>query len=332
MDSLCWGLAKELPIESPVPSKGSMGSLLPVIFPRCRSLLSQSAERQGGSWKRVRQPSAVPTGCCPRLLSWCKFRTFCLLGVGRLEGYFPLFSTIYFPLKWTSFRVYVCWRTINLVNSWVCWGCNTKKKISRQEAPNSVGGGQKDTAILVVMMMMTMMMILGGCRGRGGRCWCWGGWDDEVDVEDEEEDDVEEENRSQDREAHFVRACAVEMHMDMLQEPFCVEIYRKNGRGRLRGHRFFASLRTRNAHGHVNVTRAILYWNLQEKWTGTPPGTSFCASLRSRNAHGHLRRAILFFNFTGKMPNAFENTSIKHRALSLTARTPQCGHTVWNYS
>ena len=40
----------------------------------------------------------------------------------------------------------------------------------------------------------------------------------EVEVQDEEEDDdveeedVEEENGSQDREAHFVRACAVEMH------------------------------------------------------------------------------------------------------------------------
>ena len=51
--------------------------------------------------------------------------------------------------------------------------------------------------------------------------------DDEVDVEDEEEDDgieekdVEEKNRSQDREALFVRACAVEMHMDRSQEPSC---------------------------------------------------------------------------------------------------------------
>ena len=27
---------------------------------------------------------------------------------------------------------------------------------------------------------------------------------------------------------HFVRACEVEMHMDMSQEPFCVEIYSKN--------------------------------------------------------------------------------------------------------
>ena len=48
---------------------------------------------------------------------------------------------------------------------------------------------------------------------------------DEVDVGDKEgDDDVEEENRSQDREGHFVRAGAVEMHMDMSQEQFCMEI------------------------------------------------------------------------------------------------------------
>ena len=44
----------------------------------------------------------------------------------------------------------------------------------------------------------------------------------------EVEEDDEEESRSQDREAHFVRACAVEIHMDMSQEPSCVEIYWEN--------------------------------------------------------------------------------------------------------
>ena len=29
------------------------------------------------------------------------------------------------------------------------------------------------------------------------------------------------------------------------------------------------------------------------------------------------------------MPDAPDTTSIKHRALTLTVRTPQCGHTVW---
>ena len=47
---------------------------------------------------------------------------------------------------------------------------------------------------------------------------------EEDDVEKEEnenveEDDDEEADRSQDRDPHFVRACAVEMHLDISQEP-----------------------------------------------------------------------------------------------------------------
>ena len=80
---------------------------------------------------------------------------------------------------------------------------------------------------------------------------------EEEEDDDVEEDDVEEKGRSQDREADFVRACAVEMHVDIshtshfvwkfrgklaedtsgdivlcepaqskCMEPFCVEIYR----------------------------------------------------------------------------------------------------------
>ena len=64
-----------------------------------------------------------------------------------------------------------------------------------------------------------------------------------VEEVEEEEDDVEregveEENRSRDQEAHFVRARAVETHMEMSQEPFCMEIYRKNAGPQSRGQRF----------------------------------------------------------------------------------------------
>ena len=34
------------------------------------------------------------------------------------------------------------------------------------------------------------------------------------------------------------------------------------------------------------------------------------------------------WKFTGKMTDAPATTSMKHRALTLTVRTPQCGHTV----
>ena len=51
--------------------------------------------------------------------------------------------------------------------------------------------------------------------------------EEEEGQHDVEEDEVEEEDRSQDREAHLVRASAGETHMDMSEEPFCVEIYRE---------------------------------------------------------------------------------------------------------
>ena len=49
--------------------------------------------------------------------------------------------------------------------------------------------------------------------------------EDEVEVDDveDEDDDVEEEGRSQDPDPHFVRACAVEMHLDISQEPLCAK-------------------------------------------------------------------------------------------------------------
>ena len=49
--------------------------------------------------------------------------------------------------------------------------------------------------------------------------------EDEEEGDDVEDNDVEEEGRSQDRIPRFVRACAVEMHMEMSQEPFYADIY-----------------------------------------------------------------------------------------------------------
>ena len=56
----------------------------------------------------------------------------------------------------------------------------------------------------------------------------------------------------------------------------------------------------------------------------TRPGSTLCASRRSRNAHGHFRISEEPFcvEIYREMPNAYENTSIKHRASTLTVRTP----------
>ena len=90
----------------------------------------------------------------------------------------------------------------------------------------------------------------------------------------------------------FVRACAAEMHMDVSQEPFCVGIYKKSALRQARD-------------------TFVLCEPAQSKCTWT------C----------HKRHFV--GKFTGKMPNASDTTSIEHRPLTITVRTPQCGHTVW---
>ena len=59
------------------------------------------------------------------------------------------------------------------------------------------------------------------------------------------------------------------------------------------------------------------------------PGPAFCGSLRSQNEHGHVTRAFCAEIYGENAKRFRYTTSIEHRALTLTARTPQCGHTVW---
>ena len=54
------------------------------------------------------------------------------------------------------------------------------------------------------------------------------GEDDDVAKDEVGDDDVEEGDRCQDLGPHFVRACAVETHVKISQEPLYTEIYRKN--------------------------------------------------------------------------------------------------------
>ena len=91
------------------------------------------------------------------------------------------------------------------------------------------------------------------------------------------------------RNTRFARARAVEMHMDMMsQEAFCAAIYRENAEP--------VSPDTRFVRACANT------WTCHKR---------------------HFAR-----KFTGKMPDASDTTSIEHRALTPTVRTPQCGHTV----
>ena len=60
-------------------------------------------------------------------------------------------------------------------------------------------------------------------------------------------------------------------------------------------------------------------WKFTRKLPTPIPRHTFCASLRSRNAHGHFTRAIWWGNLQG---TGRTWTSIKHRAVTLTVRTP----------
>ena len=96
------------------------------------------------------------------------------------------------------------------------------------------------------------------------------------------------------------------MHMDMSQELLYADIYRQT-KSKPNPHRTFcASLRSRNAHGHV--TSAILCKSKPDH------RRTFCTTLRSRNSHGHVTRSILCRNFLvkGRRP---EQTKLARQTL-----------------
>ena len=100
--------------------------------------------------------------------------------------------------------------------------------------------------------------------------------------------------RAQNPGAHFVRACAVKTHLNISQEPLYTEIYTKSVGGQTSP--LCESLRNRNALQHF--TKATLYGNLQEKCRA--PDWELCASLRTRHACQHFRRATLYGNLQVK--------------------------------
>jgi hypothetical protein len=70
-----------------------------------------------------------------------------------------------------------------------------------------------------------------------------------------------------------------------------------------------------------------------QKFTGkmpyTYPATSvLCEPAQSKSTWTCYKRHFAR-KFTGKVPDASDTTSVEHRPLTLTARTPQCGRTVW---
>ena len=109
---------------------------------------------------------------------------------------------------------------------------------------------------------------------------------------------------AQNADTHFVRACAVEMHLEILQEPLYIEIYRKNARGQ-------SEPRTQT-HTLRKPAQSKCIWRLYKRhFTRTFTGkggrprasktrAKFCASLQNRNAHGDFIRATVCGNLQGK--------------------------------
>ena len=115
---------------------------------------------------------------------------------------------------------------------------------------------------MMLRKMRWRMMMLRKMRWRikMSRMMMSRGEDDDVennDIDEEEDDDVEEEERSQDSDARFAQACAIEMHMDMSQEQFLLKFTGEKPQTKTAIPVCCASLHSRNAHGRV--TRVILY-------------------------------------------------------------------------
>ena len=109
------------------------------------------------------------------------------------------------------------------------------------------------------------------------------------DAEKEEDDDVEEEDRSQDRHPHFVRACAVEMHVEISQEPLYTEIDKKNAAPRIEPR---TRTHTLCEPAQSKCTSSFHKSHFIQRFTRKMPrprfsperGRTLCASLCSRNA------------------------------------------------
>ena len=100
---------------------------------------------------------------------------------------------------------------------------------------------------------------------------------------------------------HFVRACEVERHVKISQEPLYTEIYRRNAGAKNRDPHFVWACAVET---HVKIAQEPLRTEIYKKNAGAQnPRPILRASLRSRNAcqdfTGHFRR-----KFTGKMLQA----------------------------
>jgi len=97
---------------------------------------------------------------------------------------------------------------------------------------------------------------------------------------------------AQNADIHVVRACVVEMHVKISQEPLDTEIYRENAAPQDESRtQTNTSCEPAQSKRSQDFTRATLYGRLQEKCCGPKPRRRLCASLCSRNACQDFTRA-----------------------------------------
>ena len=110
---------------------------------------------------------------------------------------------------------------------------------------------------------------------------------------------------AQNADMHFVRACAVEMSLDISQEPLDTEIYGENA-GAQSEPRTWTHILCEPA--QAKCTWTCHKSHFRRKFGGKMPGPrvsperghAFCASLRNRNELGHFTRTPWYRNLWGK--------------------------------
>ena len=151
------------------------------------------------------------------------------------------------------------------------------------------------------------------------------------------QESTKEENWFQDREAQFVRACAVETHMNISKEPFCAETYRTNAWPQATLQEAFCVEICRKNAGPVFGERCLIAPVQSKTWTFHK--SHFVYNLQENDAHPFwgprfvrapaqsrrtwtLHKRHFAWKFTGKMPDPPVNTSIEHRAFYTHRKTP----------
>ena len=116
-----------------------------------------------------------------------------------------------------------------------------------------------------------------------------------------------------------MRACVVEMHMEISQEPFPVKFI-----GKMPDADSATSILCEPAQSKRTwkFHKSHFLW----KFTGKMPDAdsrdiALCEPAQSKRTWT-FQKSHFLWKFIGNMPDAPENTSIKHRTLTVTVRTP----------